>query len=138
MQAERPSWREHPGTRAQFARFVLVGLVNTGIGYGVYLLALPWLGYQPAYALAYVVGIVVAYLLNSGFVFRRSLSLATAVCYPIVYLVQYGFGALVLHALVSWVGIDARWAALAALVLSVPVSFVLNRQVLAIRNSPEQ
>ncbi len=127
------SWRAHEGIAAQFARFLVVGLANTGIGYAVYLLALPYIGYQPAYAMAYVAGIVVAYLLNSTFVFRRSLSVATAARYPLVYAVQYAAGALVLHGLVNWLGVDAHWAALIALAASVPVSFVLNRLALAVR-----
>jgi putative flippase GtrA len=128
-----PSWRAREGIAAQFARFLLVGLANTGIGYAVFLLALPTSGYQPAYAMAYVAGMVVAYLFNSMFVFRRSLSIATAARYPLVYVVQYASGALVLHGLVNWLGVDARWAALLALAASVPVSFVLNRLVLATR-----
>jgi putative flippase GtrA len=117
----------------EFARFVAVGLVNTGIGYGVFLLLLPTVGYQPAYAAAYLVGIVVAYLLNSTFVFRSRIALRTALKYPLVYVVQYLFGALLLYGMVAWLGIDRRWAALIALVLSVPVSFVLNRLALVKR-----
>jgi putative flippase GtrA len=117
----------------EFARFLMVGLVNTGVGYGVYLLLLPWIGYQTAYATAYVVGIVVAYVLNSRFVFRRAMGLRTALGYPLVYLGQYLFGAAVLYALVTWLGCDRRWAALIALAASVPVSFALNRLALARR-----
>jgi putative flippase GtrA len=137
-QEAEPSWRKRSGFSAEFARFVLVGMVNTGIGYGVIWLALPLIGYQPAYALGYVVGIVVAYLLNSRFVFRRPLSIGTAFRYPIVYLVQYGFGAIVLQVLVNRFGIAPRLATLFALVASVPVSFILNRMVLAIRASPQE
>jgi len=117
----------------EFARFLLVGLVNTGVGYGVYLLLLQWIGYELAYAAAYIVGIVFAYLLNSLFVFRSPVRLRTALRYPFVYLAQYLFGSLLLFGMVAWLGVDRRWAALIALMLSVPVSFLLNRIVLARR-----
>jgi putative flippase GtrA len=120
----------------EFARFLVVGLVNTGVGYGVYLLALQWLGYELAYAAAYVVGIVFAYLLNSLFVFRSPMRLRTALRYPFVYLAQYLFGSVLLYAMIAWLGFDRRWAALIALILSVPVSFLLNRVVLARRARP--
>jgi len=114
----------------EFARFLAAGLVNTGVGYGAYLLLLQWIGYELAYAAAYVIGIVIAYVLNSLFVFRRRMGLRTAWKYPLVYLAQYLFGAALLYAMVNWLGFDRRWAALIALFLSVPVSFLLNRLVL--------
>ena len=81
------SWRERRGIVPEFARFLVVGLLNTGVrSYAAYLLAGPFIGYNLALVLAYAVGIVMAYLLNSLFVFRRSLSVGTAVRYPIVYL----------------------------------------------------
>lgn len=124
------AWHRHRGRAAEFGRFVLVGLTNTGVGYGVYLLLLTSIGYEAAYAAAYLVGVVVAYVLNSNFVFRSRMLLRTALRYPLIYAVQYLFGALLLYALVNWTGIDRRWAALLALALSVPASFVLNRLVL--------
>ena len=126
----------HRAHMLEFARFLIVGLINTGVGYGVYLLLLQWIGYELAYAAAYLVGIVFAYLLNSLFVFRSPMRLRTALSYPFVYLVQYLFGSLLLYAMVAWLGLDRRWAALIALVLSVPVSFLLNRIVLARRAIP--
>jgi len=117
----------------ELARFVGAGAVNTGVGYGTYLLLLHWLGYEIAYAAAYAVGIGVAYLLNSLYVFRRPLALRTALSYPLVYLAQYAFGAVLLYAMVRGLDLDRRWAALIALVLSVPVSFGLNRFALARR-----
>ena len=117
----------------EFARFIVVGSVNTGVGYGLYLLLLVWINYQAAYAAVYVVGIIIAYVLNSCYVFRRPMGLGTALGYPLVYVAQYLFGAAVLYALVTWFGCDRRWAALVALAASVPVSFTLNRLALARR-----
>ena len=118
---------------AQFTRFLGAGLINTGVGYGVYLILLIWINYQVAYAAAYVVGIAVAYLLNSLFVFRSPIGLRTALTYPLVYVAQYLFGAALLYGMVSWLGIDRRWAALITLALSAPVSFLLNRIALTYR-----
>ena len=126
-----------PERRAQafeFARFVAAGLVNTGVGYGVYLILLHWLAYGFAYAAAYVAGVVTAYVLNSLFVFRSQVRWRTALRYPLVYLAQYLFGALLLYGMVAWLGLDRRWAALITLAASIPVSFVLNGIVLSSRS----
>lgn len=114
----------------QFARFVAVGAVNTGVSYLVFLTASHRLPYQLAYAAAYAAGIVTAYQLNTRFVFGGSRSVATALAYPFVYVAQYLLGALVLHLAIEWTGISPRWAALAAILITIPVSFVLNRAVL--------
>jgi putative flippase GtrA len=119
--------------RRQFLRFVFVGCVNTGISYVVFLVLSQQVGYQLAYVAAYAAGIVSAYLLNTRFVFGTAPSIATALAYPLVYLVQYLLGAFVLHVAVEWLTIAPHWAAIAALVLTVPVSFLLNRVVLKAR-----
>jgi len=119
----------------QFARFLVAGAINTAVGYGVYLLLYAALGYEAAYAAAYAAGIVVAYVLNSRFVFRTPLGVRTALRYPFVYLAQYLFGAALLYVLVSALDLDRRWAALVALAASVPVSFVLNRLALVRRDA---
>jgi len=122
----------------QFTRFLATGLVNTAVGYGAYLGLLRWTSYEIAYAAAYVIGIVVAYVLNSLFVFRSPIGLRTALRYPFVYLAQYLFGAGLLYAMVGWLGVDRRWAALVALALSVPLSFLLNRIALSQRASSQE
>lgn len=122
----------------QFTRFLASGLVNTAVGYGVYLGLLRWTSYEIAYAAAYVIGIVVAYVLNSLFVFHSPIGLRTALRYPFVYLAQYLFGAGLLYATVSWFDFDRRWAALVALALSVPLSFLLNRIALSQRTPAQE
>lgn len=133
--SKQDSWHQRDGIAPELARFLLAGAINTAIGYGVYLLATPAMGMHPAYALAYAVGIVSAYLLNSRFVFRRPLSKVTAARYPLVYLAQYLAGAVVLQILTQRVSMDSRWAGLLAIAASVPVSFFANRMVLASRRN---
>jgi putative flippase GtrA len=123
----------HRAHAFELARFLGAGLVNTAVGYGVYLILLHRIGYELAYAAAYVAGVIVAYMLNSLFVFRSQIGWRTALRYPLVYLAQYLFGAALLYGMVRWLAFDRRWAALIALALSVPISFLLNRLALARR-----
>jgi putative flippase GtrA len=82
------------------ARFGLVGLINTAIGFAVVVLLDPILGISPALANAasYAVGITVGFLLSRGFVFRSRAGLsATGLRYLIAALGAFALNQLVLR-----------------------------------------
>jgi len=114
----------------QFTRFLIAGAVNTAVSYAVYLLLLALLPYLAAYTISYLAGIAISYLLLTRFVFRTERRLATAVRFPLVYVAQYLTGTTVLTLLVEAWGVRASIAAIAAIVASIPVTFVLSRLVL--------
>lgn len=67
--------RPAPRTRAlsaEFARYLLAGLVNTAVGYGVFLVLLWGAGVEARIAnfFSFAVGLLVALLLNRFFVFE--------------------------------------------------------------------
>jgi putative flippase GtrA len=114
----------------EFTRFLIAGAVNTVISYTAYLLLLAILPYLIAYAISYVVGIAISYLLLTRFVFRTQRRLSTTVRFPLVYAVQYLMGSIVLALLVERWGVRASIAAIVAIVASIPVTFLLSRFVL--------
>jgi putative flippase GtrA len=82
------------------ARFGLVGLVNTAIGFAVVVLLDPVLGVPPALANAasYTVGITVGFLLSRNFVFRSRARLsATGLRYLIAALGAFALNQVVLR-----------------------------------------
>ena len=62
---------------------------------------LTFLPYLAAYAISYLLGIVLSYLLLTRFVFRAPPRLSTAVRFPLVYVAQYLLGSAVLALLVE-------------------------------------
>jgi putative flippase GtrA len=116
-------------------RFLVAGAINTACTFALYWLLLPTLGYGPAYTISFVAGIILSYVLNSVFVFRTRVSLKTAAIFPSVYLVQYLLGLLVLWAWVDVFGLPAAWGVFATVAISLPVTFVMSRWILAPRNS---
>jgi putative flippase GtrA len=83
------------------ARFGLVGLVNTAVGFAVVVLLDPVMGLPPALANAasYAVGISVGFLLSRGFVFRSRAGLsATGLRYLIAALGAFVLNQAVLRA----------------------------------------
>lgn len=114
----------------EFFRFLIAGAANTLSSYLLYLLLLAFFPYLLAYSLAYCAGIAISYFLNTRFVFRRQVSLATFLAFPIVYFVQYGLGALILWLLVDHAGVAPQFAMAAVIGATIPVTFLMSRFVL--------
>lgn len=116
-----------------FARFLLGGGANTAITYGLFLL-LQWvIPAAAAYTIAYIVGILLAYWINTIFVFQTKPSIRTVLQFPAVYIVQYVSG-LVLLTLFTYMGLTNAVAMLLAIIVNVPVSFLMTRYVLRAAN----
>lgn len=121
------------GTRKQFVRYVIAGIVNTALTYALLVIALNWLEYPVAYSIAYASGIALGYSLQSRFVFRVSLDWGKALRFPFIYIVQYAFGLALLVLMIQVAGMPSRVAALVAVLATVPLGFVLGRSLLAVR-----
>lgn len=114
----------------QAVRFVLSGGVNTLATYLLYLLLLNFMHYQPAYAVSFVAGILLAYALSTRFVFRTPHSWVKFSLFPLVYLISYAAGAGVLALAVRRMGVDERLAPIISACVTLPLSFALSRLVL--------
>ena len=92
--------KEHP-TVQRFARFVIVGLVNTGFGYGVYA-ALVLLKTPPQIALfvSFFIGVIWNYVTTARFVFQIS-GFGRFPAYVACYVTAYLLNALALHAVIA-------------------------------------
>lgn len=111
-------------------RFLIAGLVNTLIGYLLYLLLLLILPYQAAYTTSYGAGIFISYYLNSVYVFQRPLRWSSAVQYPLVYLVQYVTGLVTISLLVEQLSVDTRIASLLTILITLPLVYILSRAII--------
>jgi len=116
--------------RHQALRFLIAGALNTMAPYAIYLALLPLLDYTLAYTIAYLTGIVISYFLSTAFVFRVTRTSTNMMPFPLVYVVQYLLGALVLNLAVRWIGIPDKFALIASIVVTIPVTFFLSRALL--------
>lgn len=114
-----------------FARFLAVGLANTGATYLLYLLLLRWFGYRTSYTIAFVAGIFIAYELNRIVVFRAQRSASSMFAVPLIYLLQYGVGLGIVSAAVEWLSVPRPYAPLLSIAVTVPLTFLLNRWAFA-------
>ncbi|MEL6402826.1 MAG: GtrA family protein [Chloroflexota bacterium] len=122
-------------TKSETLRYILVVGLNTGITYLIYLLVLLFAQYIIAYTVSYVSGIVISYVLNSLLVFRQPLQWSKAIQYPVVYVVQFIIGSILITFFVEVLAIDPSLAALANVIVLLPISFILTRFILT-RDAP--
>lgn len=125
-------------SKSEWARFLIAGAVNTVATYVLYLALLKLVEYRVAFTISFIIGIVVAYTLNAWFVFRTRWSILKLFGYPVVYLVQYGLGLLLLTVEVDALGIDRRFAPFINVILLLPLTFFLNRWFLTRKGRIDQ
>lgn len=111
-------------------RFLVGGLLNLAVGYGSYLILLHWMRYEIAYAIAYVIGIVVSYAFNALYVFRQPMRWRSALRFPLVYLLQFLLGLVLLKILIEMIDVSPKYAPLAVAVLTIPATFFASRVII--------
>lgn len=119
----------HEVWEVEFVRYVLSGGINTALTYAAYLLILPFIHYQLAYLLTYLLGIVLGYAFNTLLVFRQPLRWRSAVQFPMVSLVQYVISALFLELFIA-LGMSAGLAGLVSIIPTIPITFVISRWII--------
>lgn len=116
--------------RGEGMRFLVFGLANTVATYLLYCLLVFVMHPQAAYASVFALGIVLAWLGNSLFVFRRPLERRSAARYPLLYLAQYLLSAGLIHLMTGVLGWGPRMALAVTLFITTPLSFAWNRALL--------
>lgn len=115
---------------SEFARYLIMGTVNTIVAYAIYLFLLQWMRYEFAYTIGYTVGVLLAYGLSTAFVFRTPMRKRSAMRFPIVYVAQFLVSLVLLRLAVEVIHLP-QWMALGfAVILTIPVTFLLSRWVL--------
>jgi putative flippase GtrA len=125
----------NPSPLWRWVRFVVGGLLNTGVAYVCYLGLNPFLDYQLAFLIAYVGGVAFSYFFNSKVVFRARMSWGGFMTYPLVYLIQYAVSALALGFFVEKIGIPEVAAPIIVAVMTLPLTYILSKAVILQRQS---
>lgn len=117
--------------RDQRVAFLIVGGINTILGFGLYAAFTVWvfhdvyLGYTLSLVVSYAIAIVVAFVLYRRFVFRvTGHVLRDFLRFVAVYAVSIGINLVALPVLVELVGVSPILAQAVILVITTVVSFV--------------
>lgn len=124
--------------RREIVRYIVGGGANTALTYAIYLVLLLIAPWQIANTVSYVVGIFTAYYINARFVFRQPLRWRKAVQFPLVYLLQYALTMALSALLIDGLGMDAAFAPIIVICITVPVAFAATRLLLKPRLRVDQ
>jgi len=113
--------------------FLIAGSLNTSLSYGVYFLALQIFKYKyvTAYIISFMVGVAIALALNSKFVFHTRLTIKKCIWFVMFYCVQFILGITILQLLVDILHVHKMAAPLFSMLITVPLSFFMNRYALS-------
>jgi putative flippase GtrA len=114
----------------KFLKFIGAGVVNTIASYLVYLLLVLFLNYQISYAIAFVFGIILSFILNTKYVFEVEQTVKKFVLFPFVYLIQYLLGAFMMNFIIEILEINKFFAPLIVTFCLLPVSYLLSKKIL--------
>lgn len=118
------------GRLFEIVRFLAAGLTTTVFSYALYLALLLKMSYMPAYVASYIAGIVFSYFINTYFVFSEGFSLRSMLKFPLVYVAQFAINFMVIWLTVEKFEVRKELAPLIAIVLSIPVTYVMSRAII--------
>lgn len=123
-----------PVPLVQLLRFGVIGVVNTGTFYVLYLLLHTRLPYYPAYVIAFLISMVGSFFLNTYFTYRTRPTWRKFLLFPLTNLTNFIVTSVGVFVLVEWLHVGERIAPLLAAVVAIPVTFVLSRKILTHRD----
>jgi putative flippase GtrA len=116
--------------RGQILRFALVGVVNTGTYYGLYLALLTVLPYVAAHVAAFLLSMVGSFFLTSYFTYRTRPTLRKFLLFPLTNAANFVVTTTGVYLLVGVGGFDSTYAPLVAAAAAIPVTFVVSRTIM--------
>jgi putative flippase GtrA len=111
----------------QILRFVIAGTINAGLSVLVYQAALFVMPHGPAYVLAYLAGIAIAYVLYSKQVFDAPMGTKRFAAFAVFYVLSLAVGTLLNTALIEMIGVTERLAIFITIALMLPVNYLGSR-----------
>lgn len=129
------SWWPVLGPRARtlmrtFGRFLLAGLLNSGIGFAIIFFCMLVVGLSPLVSnlIGYAFGLCIAFAMHKWFTFQsEGKAMSEFVRFLPVFLVCYLMNLAALHACIELLGIPPAWSQIVAGLVYVGSSFFLNR-----------
>ena len=123
-------------------RFLLIGGLNTAVGYGSYAaLLFTGIGYDPAYTISTVIGVIHSFFWNKFYTFKdqstKSMSVLEAIRFISVYLVSYFIGKLLIAFFVDNCGLNEHLAGAINLVITTLISW-FGHNYFSFRNKKEK
>lgn len=118
---------ENKNFREMF-RFAIVGVIATGIHYGIYLLLNEWINVNIAYTIGYVVSFCCNLWLTAHFTFKTEVTVKRTGGFILSHVVNF-----LLHmgllSMFLWMGMSEQLAPIPVYCIAIPINFILVRTV---------
>jgi putative flippase GtrA len=118
-------------------RFCIVGVINTGTYYALYLLFLhvfSWV-YLLSHISAFVLSMIGSFFMNTYFTYKTKPSLKKFFQFPLTYVVNITITTSSVYLLVDQLGMDENIAPLLASLIAIPFTFVVSKKILVSKPS---
>jgi putative flippase GtrA len=114
----------------RLARFGVVGAINTGVYYALYLVLRTQINYLVAHVCAFVVAMVCSYFLNTYITFRTTATWRTFLLFPLSNAANFVLTTVGLRLAVGTLGVDQRLAPLPVAAIAIPITYVLAHRIM--------
>lgn len=116
----------------EFTRFVIVGGLNTANYYLFYVLFYNLIGwhYLPSHILAFFISMVISFFLNVYFTYKVKPTLSKFLMFPFTQVVNMSVSSLLIYVFVDLLHINGNIAPLAAVIFTVPITFIVTSKIL--------
>jgi putative flippase GtrA len=115
------------------ARFGAVGVVNTAVYYGCYLVFHEHVAYLVAHVCAFVITMVLSYFLNCYFTFHARPQWRTFLLFPLSNVASFVIMTVGLQVAVGELGVSQRVAPLAVALIAIPITFAVANLIMVER-----
>ncbi|WP_405570288.1 GtrA family protein [Streptomyces sp. NBC_01167] len=116
--------------RGQMVRFALVGGVNTGTYYGLYLILLTWLPYVAAHVVAFLLSMIGSFFLSSYFTYRTRPTWRKFLLFPLTNAANFVVTTTGVYVLVDVLHFATHYAPLISAAAAIPITFVVSRTIM--------
>lgn len=116
----------------EFIRFVVVGVINTAVYYGIYLFFHNFfsVSYLIAHLIGFFISLNVSFFLNNYVTYKTKPSWKTYFMYPLTQLVNFSVSTALIYVFVEFFHVSSNIAPFAALLFTVPITFLVTGKIL--------
>ncbi|GAA2928795.1 GtrA family protein [Streptomyces mexicanus] len=122
----------------QIVTFAVVGVINTGTYYGLYLVFLLRLPYLLAHVLAFFLSMTGSFFLNARFTYRTRPTWRKFLLFPLTNAANFLITTAGVYVIVDVLHAGSRFAPLIASAAAIPVTFVLSRWIMLPKADPAE
>jgi putative flippase GtrA len=113
----------------ELLRFGIVGMIATGIHYGIYLILLAYMKTNLAYSIGFAVSFIVNFFLSTYFTFLTKPSVKKGLGFGLSHAINYCMHIILLNLFII-IGVAKQYAPLAVFAIVIPLNFLLVRTIL--------